>query len=397
MKFKLVALVLVICLFANLSVAVFAVNIVETFGILKYEYPEFIQKIKTGGATEADLASFLTDLQTDMNKTTVTKENFNRTLGTSLKSVITYRTHRPVMNALLTSFSKEIAQFMETQVIPDALLPLYTTMKSAIFDEKPPKQALVYKYELVLADSANFKLNYSQAAIDYMNNALNQAKLVLNNKDATKLEIEQAIALFDTQITAFATMKSFGGQIIFDDLGDVPWAIDAIKTLVAKHVVDGMGDYKFAPNNLVTREQFVKLLVAAFTSVDANAQCTFSDVKPGAWYYPYIATAQKIGLTKGFDDGTFGVSQTITRQDMTVLLNRASQYFKMTLPQKKEAITFVDAEQVSEYAKDAILAMQTAGIVNGMGDNKFAPQSSATRAMAAKMIYELYSILKEEK
>ena len=46
---------------------------------------------------------------------------------------------------------------------------------------------------------------------------------------------------------------------------------------------------------------------------------------------------------------------------------------------------FADDELIASYAKDAVYALKTAGIINGMGDNLFAPGGTVTRAMAAKL------------
>ena len=49
-----------------------------------------------------------------------------------------------------------------------------------------------------------------------------------------------------------------------------------------------------------------------------------------------------------------------------------------------------DGEEIADYAADAIKALFEAGIINGKGENQFEPQGSATRAEAAKIIYEAF-------
>ena len=50
---------------------------------------------------------------------------------------------------------------------------------------------------------------------------------------------------------------------------------------------------------------------------------------------------------------------------------------------------FDDEYAIADYAKDSVSALQHAGIINGIEDNLFAPDASANRAMAAKVIYML--------
>ena len=47
---------------------------------------------------------------------------------------------------------------------------------------------------------------------------------------------------------------------------------------------------------------------------------------------------------------------------------------------------FADKSDISDYAYDAVMAMKQAGIISGIGENKFAPHETMNRAMAAKMI-----------
>ncbi|HHV98686.1 MAG TPA: hypothetical protein GXX36_03790 [Clostridiaceae bacterium] len=183
--------------------------------------------------------------------------------------------------------------------------------------------------------------------------------------------------------------------ITFSDIDSVPWAKEAIETFAAMGVVNGMGDGTFRPHNNVTRAEFTKILMMAFGLIDENAVSSFSDVKEGAWYYKPIASAEKLGIVKGKGDGTFGVNEEILRQDIAVMLYRTAQYLGIDLDGNANEITFTDEADISGYAKEAVAAMQKAGIIKGIGDGSFAPKKLATRAEATVMIYRLF-MLKEE-
>jgi len=178
----------------------------------------------------------------------------------------------------------------------------------------------------------------------------------------------------------------------FSDLESVPWAKEAIEALAAKGVVSGPGDGTFRPGNNVTRAEFIKMLMMAFDLVDKNAVSTFSDVKTGMWYYEAIATAEKLGIVKGKGDGSFGVNEQITRQDMAVMAYRVALILEMNLGTGSGGAQFADKSDISSYALEAVAAMQEKGIINGIGDNRFAPKNNATRAEAAVIIYRLYKL-----
>ena len=53
---------------------------------------------------------------------------------------------------------------------------------------------------------------------------------------------------------------------------------------------------------------------------------------------------------------------------------------------------FADEEDISDWALRSVKVMKAAGLINGVGDNRFEPHGVTTRAQAAKMIYELYKL-----
>ena len=74
------------------------------------------------------------------------------------------------------------------------------------------------------------------------------------------------------------------------------------------------------------------------------------------------------------------------------MIYRYAEYKGIELPETNELITFDDEEQIADYAAEAVDAMQKAGIINGMDNNEFQPQGTATREQAAKMISVLLSL-----
>ena len=176
------------------------------------------------------------------------------------------------------------------------------------------------------------------------------------------------------------------------------WAKEQIALLAEKNILNGTGNGYFSPEAPVTRSQFVEIL--ARLSGEDYASCTtdkFSDVNPGDWYAPAVAWAVERGITAGSGADTFSPDAEITRQDMAVMLHRYVQKTAKTeLPQKNAARVFTDEAYIAAYAKDAVSAMQTAGVINGMTDGdafRFAPTAEAARAQAASMIAGLYQVL----
>lgn len=175
---------------------------------------------------------------------------------------------------------------------------------------------------------------------------------------------------------------------MFSDSADFLWAEKAIEDLGKKGVLKGYEDGTFRPDKNVTREEFVAMIVRALFETDETAVQQFADVEPSAWYASDIATAVKLSITDGKGD-MFGVGEYITRQDMCTMLVRAAKASNISLPTNYNTTIFADEYAIADYAKDSVSALQHAGIINGIEDNLFAPDASANRAMAAKVIYML--------
>ena len=142
------------------------------------------------------------------------------------------------------------------------------------------------------------------------------------------------------------------------------------------------------PNDLVTREQFIKMMVAAF-GITANAQDTgFKDVVPGMWYETYVNTAYSAGIVSGISENEFGIGQYLTREDMAVLICRIAEYKGIDIGKISDK-SFSDWDAVADYAKDAVKKLADGGIINGTGGTEFSPKGYATRAQCAVIIYNI--------
>lgn len=182
-----------------------------------------------------------------------------------------------------------------------------------------------------------------------------------------------------------------GTVVVFDDLESVSWAKDAILALHEKKIVSGVGNKKFDPQGLVTREQFATMLMNAFQKLDSSATCNFSDVVPGAWYEKYIASAVAEGIVFGQSDAYFGIGQQISREDMAVMAFRAAQKYAGITEATSEEM-FADETDIAAYSKAAVYTLRANGVINGKENNQFQPKNHATRAEAARIIYSLIQL-----
>lgn len=172
----------------------------------------------------------------------------------------------------------------------------------------------------------------------------------------------------------------------FSDLDEAPWAKTAIEALAKKGILSGKGDGKFHPNDIVTREEFVKIIVEAIDIYEKDATVDFDDVAADRWSYSYIASAYRAGIIQGTSDREFSPAGQMSRQDMAVIMLRVADLLGIEL---KGSAKFSDDAAIASYAKEAVKKLAGAGIINGVGNNEFSPRTTVTRAQAAKVVYEL--------
>ena len=91
---------------------------------------------------------------------------------------------------------------------------------------------------------------------------------------------------------------------------------DAIEYVKSNSIVQGYSDGTFKPDNTINRAEFLKILIEAkIKNSDIILNCIeqpFSDVPVAEWYAAYACFAKQEGIIKGYSDGSFKPSQTIT-------------------------------------------------------------------------------------
>ena len=178
---------------------------------------------------------------------------------------------------------------------------------------------------------------------------------------------------------------------VFDDLDSVSWARDAICKLAEMDVLRGKEYKLFYPNDNITREEFVKMLAVAYKLDSENRTAKFADVNADDWFMPYVAAAFESGIVKGVSDDMFGTGQNITRQDLAVMAYNAALKAEVKFSDDNVQ-KFSDDGEISDYAKAAVYALKSQDVINGIDGKNFAPQDTATRAEAAKILYSLISL-----
>ena len=176
----------------------------------------------------------------------------------------------------------------------------------------------------------------------------------------------------------------------FVDLGNHAWAKDAINALAEDGIIKGTSETTFSPGNNITRADFAILLVRAFGLSSDNTE-NFADVSESDYFAKELAIARNCGIVNGIGDNKYAPRNTITRQDMMVIVYRAMR--KLGVELESGEIGYGDFTSVSDYAKEAVSALITAGLINGK-NGLIAPNDYTTRAEVAVLIKRILDYMK---
>jgi len=183
------------------------------------------------------------------------------------------------------------------------------------------------------------------------------------------------------------------GLIVFNGLAFAApsgWAKDSYYSLKYEGVMaEGLTVSRLFGKN-ITREEFIELLMKVYldakgrSAQSMNAPAYFTDTNN-----QYVAYAYSLGVVNGVGENKFAPNQNVTRQEMTVMMKnilKALGYAQGSTPRSN----FNDRNQMASWAIDAIDYCSSKGIINGMGDGRFAPLANATREQAFKLVDNLY-------
>lgn len=164
------------------------------------------------------------------------------------------------------------------------------------------------------------------------------------------------------------------------------YAKDAVAWAAKEGIVKGDDNGNFLPTADITRQDFVTMLWRLKGSVASEKALTFGD-KADIKDYAQTAVAWAVenGYIKGRDNGNFDPAAKITRAEIVAILNRIAENAKA-----EKAADFTDI--ATHWAKDAIAWAAEAGIVNGVGNNMFAPNDNASRQDTVVMLYKFVNL-----
>jgi transglutaminase-like putative cysteine protease len=183
---------------------------------------------------------------------------------------------------------------------------------------------------------------------------------------------------------AIMPVSSISNSYAFTDISN-NWAKDYINQLYNKGILFAKQPGLYKPSDDITRAEFAAYLVNTLKLDSQTGGIIFKDVKDSSDYAAFIKTAAAYKLIIGDAQGYFKPNDPITRQDAATIMERAIDVLDMDCETLLEP-EFVDANQISPYAKDAVKVIYSMEIMTGKLGNLFEPKCLTTRAEVAKIL-----------
>lgn len=140
----------------------------------------------------------------------------------------------------------------------------------------------------------------------------------------------------------------------------------------------------------ITREEFSEIAIKLYEKITGEAATydnltEFSDTKN-----PEIYKAFKLGIVKGIGGGKFAPDELVTREQIAAMMQRAVKAMKPDADQSTDgAEAFIDEKDISNWALDSVKFMSRQGLLKG-ANGRFGPKDSTTREQGIVIVVRTY-------
>lgn len=165
------------------------------------------------------------------------------------------------------------------------------------------------------------------------------------------------------------------------------WSREALIFAVDNGIYCGDPSGDLLPKEDITRAEMASALVRLLGAEETADLSAYLDVYDGAWYLSALSAAVRAGIFSGITATSMAPNRPITREQAAAVLCRA---FGIVSDDRSAYTAFTDAKLVSAYARDAVSALYSRGILRGYPDGSFRPADCITRAEVAQLFYALF-------
>ena len=219
--------------------------------------------------------------------------------------------------------------------------------------------------------------------------------LTVTDKDGKEVELTKVndtkytFKMPASKVTVKATFVKTS-TLPFTDVAADAWYYDAVAYVYEKGMMTGTNDgTTFSPAMNLTRGMMAQVLFNIEKGT-APAEGSFTDVTADAWYAGAVNWAAANGIVGGYGNGKFGPEDSITREQMAVLLYNYAKFKGEDMTATADLSAFSDGDQVSGWAEYAMKWAVGEKLISG-SNNALNPLGTASRAEVAQVLMNYFS------
>lgn len=175
----------------------------------------------------------------------------------------------------------------------------------------------------------------------------------------------------------------------YTDVPEEQWYRESVDYCYRNSLMVGTAADVFSPDEYMTRAMVVTVLWRLAGSPSVEGEMQFSDVAAGSWYFDAVNWAYQNKIVSGIGFGKFAPDQDVSRQDFMTMLYRYAQFEGFVDRggwNLLERFGFKDLRSAAAYALDSLRWAFGNGILNGVNSTSIDPTGRLTRAQCAALI-----------
>ncbi|MBO5408054.1 MAG: S-layer homology domain-containing protein [Clostridia bacterium] len=180
-------------------------------------------------------------------------------------------------------------------------------------------------------------------------------------------------------------------NLTFADVKPTDWYYESVKYVSENNLMQGT-DTGFEPNSKMTRAMLVTALYRMKKAEKTEAIHNFSDVPEGLWYTDAVRWAVKNHIVNGVSETKFMPEQEVTREQMALMFWRYAKLQGMDVSTVSDLTRYTDANDISNWALDAFQWANALSLLQGTDETTLSPKDTATRAQVATIMMRFFQI-----
>lgn len=439
-----------IIIFSLIASASYASDFVSIYDDLKVDYPEFVDRMIDGGASESDIEMFLRELGAAVQSNDdLTVDNFDMKIYLGLKEIlfedgnvgVAKEKYWDFTMALLFEFNDEITQTLTDKKLSGDLKSISEAIKSVIFDQTPSDKPVVFIspaeiecWKTISQKKDEFVNDYNEISVDgklflelVQDDSLNVLLDVCSdvNLDIEKVVITGLVNILNkydsVEVKTNLVKIEFDSDFVVDDEITIDIKKNDDENFEIS-MVGGLEDSDFHLNkplkvslgfkpegdivfdNLVVvcfdeegneillggkyDQGYYEFLTDSFSSFEIRENFkTFEDLNQARWAKLKIESLASKGYINGYPGGLFHTESYITRAEVAALVTRI-----MGIEGNAANLKFKDVSSDEWFVND-VAAVFDNGIMVGISIDEFNPNGNITQQ---EVMVLLSRILKEK-